>query len=88
MSTACRNRCEEDVIAIDALRRRSSNLAQITSKLYYGIGAFFALTGALTFFGGIFSLGTKDPNPIGIVLGALFVLSGIGCFVFARRARK
>jgi hypothetical protein len=87
-STACRNRCEADVIAIDELRRRSARLTVGTTYLYYGIGVFFILMGLPTFLGGLLSIGTKEPNPVGIFMGLVFMAGGISSFWFARRHRK
>jgi hypothetical protein len=87
-STACRNRCETEVIAIDDLRRRSTTLAKLTSKLYYGLGVGAGSLGLLVFISSLPSLRTDQPNIFGIVTGFIFLAGGLACVLFARRSRR
>jgi len=87
-SAACRNRCETAVLAIDEQQRRSVRQSKAVSGLYYGFSAFFVLAGTPMFIGGLLSLRSKDPNPVGMFFGLVVIFAALGCFRFARKVKK
>jgi hypothetical protein len=87
-STACRNRCETEVIAIDEQQHRSIRQSKAVGGLYYGLGTFCILAALLSLIGGLSSLRSKEPNLVAIFFGVVFLLGGLGCFRFARKAKK
>ena len=83
--TACRNRCETDVEALNAIIERSKSVYHKTSAIYRRNAYFFILLG-LVFVGLSFFLGADgQPNLPLLVPTAFFFVAAILQLVNARR---
>lgn len=86
--TACRNRCETDVEALNDMIERGKTTHQKASSTYSRNGLFGILSGAVFMGVGVFEFDGGMLYFFGI-LGGLFMIHGISQFTIARRyARK
>ena len=84
---ACRDRCESNVGALNDLIQRNRTIYQNTGVAYRWFSVFFLALGLFFMLGAIGSLGTDEPDLGGFVTTALFIMMGIGMWVFSRRIR-
>jgi hypothetical protein len=88
--SACRNRCENDVEALNDVNQRNRSVYQKTSGAYKLFAAFFfgvSLFMAISGYGALHS--EKPSESIGtFVFAGFFFLMGVGVWVFARRFRS
>ena len=86
--TACRNRCEPEVEALNELIQRNKKAYASTAGMYRGGGAFSVLVGVLFAGFGWFMRETGSFSYFIIALGVIFFLRGVSQFFAARRWRE
>ena len=91
LSCSCRNRCEEDVAALDYLVERGRTVYQKTSYIHFWSGVFISLIGAsLLLLGG--SLMATGGQPEGgifwLFMGIIFTGWGISSLISARKMNQ
>jgi hypothetical protein len=81
---ACRNSCEERVLALNALQRKGENAIKRSSRSFYGLSAFLFLTGVVF----LVNFRTDDggTETFDILLTAVFGASAVFFLVLARKA--
>lgn len=84
-SVACRNRCESDVEACDALQRRATRTYGNVGKLYFGMAVIFWVFGLLSVGGSLLSLRSPHHDFGGCMYGLFFILMGGLFFRGSRR---
>jgi len=84
-SAACRNRCEDDVAALNEMIQRNKTSFQKASGAYLRSGILLVVLGAgFAIFG--FSLrGAGSPSTFLIIMGVLFFIYGVSQMFTARR---
>lgn len=90
-SCSCRNRCEEDVAALNDLFERGRTVYQKTSAAYFRSGIFISLLGVLFLFLGIFSMAGENHTGWSYFLlfvGIVFAGWGLSFFVSAYKMNQ
>jgi hypothetical protein len=82
---ACRNSCEERVLALNALQRKGENALKRSSKSFYGLAAFLFLVG----FAFLVNLRTDDGGmrTFDILITTVFWATAVFFLSHARKAQ-
>ncbi len=76
--SACRNRCESEVTAINELQLRGRTAYKKASSAYFWFGVVFSILGLVTILGGLATLRSSKPEYGGLISGIVFVcLAGV-----------
>ncbi len=88
LGCSCRNRCENDVAALNDLVERGRTVYQKSSTNHFWSGVFLSLMGVFFLLLGVSTVATSD-QPVGGILwlfmGIIFTGWGISSLLFARK---
>ena len=82
---ACKGKCEEEVLAINAIVNQSKTAYQKTGRVHVGLAILFMVFGALIIVGALLS---EEGNSAGLIFGALFTIMGVMYFSYGRKIQK
>lgn len=91
LSCSCRDRCEEDVQALNDLLERGRTAYQTSSAAYAGSGGMAAIIGILAILFAIYGLVTEGKRELSLflfVVGAAFAVYGVLYFHWSRAFGK